>query len=220
MERPRVSDIAAKTSQRFACQKYMLTLYQSRRKKLRMFWLGSRRANRSHTDKRSWRSHRWRSHQTGPIRQQPVSVLSVCLTILGVTGDPARAENPILSACRIPPRAALGEIRKESPESKKAYTFILAATRFRFTGDYDHAIEQIDQAIKLGSRKPRLLRRARRRPSGEPPVKRSDGRLRSCHKPQSRFLRCFSPTSVALRKHEPIWPGPRGLRGSHQAVSR
>jgi tetratricopeptide (TPR) repeat protein len=82
--------------------------------------------------------------------------LAAQLVILGVTGDPARAEDPILSACRVPPRAALGEIRKESPESKQAYTFILAATRFKFTGDYDHAIEQIDQAIKLDPENPRF----------------------------------------------------------------
>src|ERR1700724_61232 len=79
--------------------------------------------------------------------------LSAQLVILGVTGDLAQAEDPplgqILSACRVPPRAALGEIRKESPESKKGYTFILAATPFKFTGAYDRAIEQIDQAIKL-----------------------------------------------------------------------
>ena len=33
---------------------------------------------------------------------------------------------------------------------------MLAATRFKFTGDYDHAVEQIDQAIKLDPANPRL----------------------------------------------------------------
>jgi tetratricopeptide (TPR) repeat protein len=94
-----------------------------------------------------------RSRQTVSVRQL-IFALSACLAILGVTADPARAENPILSACRVSPSATLGGVRKDSPESKKAYPFILAATRFRFTGDYDHAIEQIDQAIKLDPENP------------------------------------------------------------------
>src|SRR5688572_9592846 len=94
-----------------------------------------------------------------PLRRV-VLALAAQLVILSVTGDLARAEDPpsgkTLSACRVPPRAALGEIRKETPESKKGYTFILAATRFRFTGAYDRAIEQIDQAIKLDPENPRF----------------------------------------------------------------
>jgi tetratricopeptide (TPR) repeat protein len=132
----------------------MLTLHQGLLKKLRMSWFGSRGVVRSYADKRLWRSR-----QTGSIRQL-VFALSACLTVLGVTGDLARAEDPlsgkILSACRVPPREAYGEIRKPSPESKKGYPFILAATRFKFTGDYDQAIEQIDQAIKLDPANPRF----------------------------------------------------------------
>jgi TPR repeat len=86
--------------------------------------------------------------------------LSAQLIILGVTGDLAQAEDPpsakILSACRVPPPGALGEIRKPSLETKKGVTFILAATRFKFTGAYDGAIEQIDQAIKLDPTNPRF----------------------------------------------------------------
>src|SRR5689334_15621750 len=84
---------------------------------------------------------------------QIVLVLAAQFVILGVTVDLAQAEEPpagrTLSPCRVAPPAALGGIRKPSPESKKAYTFILAATSLRFTGAYDRAIEQIDQAIKL-----------------------------------------------------------------------
>src|SRR4051812_28868596 len=92
-----------------------------------------------------------------PLRHLALA-LSIQLSILGVTGDPARAQDPsgkILSACRIPPRDALGEIRKPSPETKKGYPFILAATRFRFEGAYDRVIEQIDQAINLDPTNPR-----------------------------------------------------------------
>lgn len=45
----------------------------------------------------------------------------------GWNGGVRRAEDPlsgkILSACRVPPRAAYGEIRKPSPEAKKGYTY-------------------------------------------------------------------------------------------------
>jgi tetratricopeptide (TPR) repeat protein len=137
----------------------MLTLHQGRLKKLRMFWFGSRGVVRPYADKRLRRSHRWCSYQTAPLGQLAFA-LSTCLAILGGTGELARAEDPlsgkILSACRIPPRAAFGEIRKPSPETKKGYTFILAATRFKFTGDYDRAIEQIDEAIKADPANPRF----------------------------------------------------------------
>ena len=97
-----------------------------------------------------------------PPLGQLAFALSAGLTILGGMGELARAEDPlsgkILSACRVPPRAAFGEIRKPSPETKNGYTFMfmLAATRFKFTGDYDRAIEQIDQAIKADPANPRF----------------------------------------------------------------
>lgn len=110
----------------FASQQYMLTLHQGRLKKLRMFWLGSRGVVRSCADKGLRRSHRWRSHQMPPLGQLALA-LSACLTIMAGTGEFARAEDPlsgkILSACRVPPRAAYGEIRKPSPEAKKGYTY-------------------------------------------------------------------------------------------------
>src|SRR5438046_2626067 len=94
-----------------------------------------------------------------PLRRLAFA-LSIPLVILGPTRDPARSSDlpygDILSACRIPPREALGEIRKPSPETKNGYTFILAATRFRFEGAYDRVIEQIDQAINLDPTNPRF----------------------------------------------------------------
>jgi len=94
-----------------------------------------------------------------PLRRLMLA-LSILLILLGVTGDPARAEDPpsgkTLSACRIPPREALGDLRKPSPESKKGYTFILAASRFKFEGAYDRVIEQIDQAINIDPTNPRF----------------------------------------------------------------
>src|SRR5947209_20000918 len=67
------------------------------------------------------------------------------LVIVSAARDLAQAdEQPpakILSACRVPPREAYGDIRKVSPETKKGYKFILAATPFKFTGAYERAIE-------------------------------------------------------------------------------
>jgi hypothetical protein len=82
--------------------------------------------------------------------------LSAQLVIL--TGDFVQAEDrpsgPILSACRVP--IPMRQVWKESPETKKGYTFILAATRFKFTGAYDRALEQIDQAVKVDPTNPRF----------------------------------------------------------------
>ena len=94
-----------------------------------------------------------------PLRRLVLAV-SILLVIPAATGHPARAQDSpsgkTFSACRIAPREALGDIRKPSPETKKGYTFILAATRFKFEGAYDRVIEQIDQAINLDPTNPRF----------------------------------------------------------------
>src|ERR1700730_12539714 len=94
---------------------------------------------------------RWRFHK------KLAFALLVQLVTVSAVGDFAQAQNPmIFSACRVPPRAAFGEIRLNTAESRKAYTFVLAATRFKFVGDYDHAIEQINQAVNVDPENPRL----------------------------------------------------------------
>jgi tetratricopeptide (TPR) repeat protein len=94
-----------------------------------------------------------------PLRQLAFA-LSAQLIIVGVTGDLARAEGPpsgkVFSACRVPPREAYGEVRKPTPENRKGYTFILAATRFKFEGAYDRVIEQVDLAINVDPTNPIL----------------------------------------------------------------
>jgi len=126
-------------------------------------------AVRACADKSSWRIYRQRSCDISLLAQL-ILALSAGLIGLGEVGGVARAEEPslvqIFSACRIPPRAAYGVVRRPSPESRKAHAFILAATRFKFTGDYDQAIEKIEQAIKVDPANPAgYLERGRARGS-------------------------------------------------------
>ena|ERR1700730_7492106 len=95
-------------------------------------------------------SRRWCFHK------KLAFALLVQLVTASAAGDFARAQNPLIfSACRVPPRTAFGEIRLNTAESRKGLTFVLAATRFKFVGDYDHAIEQINQAVNADPENPR-----------------------------------------------------------------
>ena len=138
----------------------MLTLHQGRLKKLRMSWLGSRGVVRSYADKRVWRSHRWRSHQTGCIRQL-VFALSACLTVLGGIGDLARAQDQqprrVVSVCRsdAPPSAA-GKIPDAPPKSKEARGLAANTAPLMFAGAFERLIERLNQAIEPDPDNPRL----------------------------------------------------------------
>jgi tetratricopeptide (TPR) repeat protein len=95
-----------------------------------------------------------------PLRQLAFASSAQLLILCG-TGGLARTEDrpadPIFSACRVPPRGAVGDIPKlVSKEAKTEQALTIAARRLMSAGEYDRAIEEYDKAIEFDSKNPRF----------------------------------------------------------------
>ena len=159
-----------------------------------------------------------------PLRRVALA-LAAHLVILGVTGDLARAEDPpsgkVLSACRVPPREAYGEIRKTIARKQER----LHLSSWPQPASSSRAITTMpsNKLIRPSNsiRQTRVSTASEAPPAG-PTTSSAEAVEDLDHAisldPGSSVA--FLERGVALRGHERIRPCHRRLRRSHQALSR